>query len=92
MNTEEDVVFGVVCEDNEDNRITVVDIVKGSPAERAGLRPGGVILEIGGSKVQSVEALVDCVERLKGRDKLEIVLIRAGGDDTPEKMVIGLKG
>jgi C-terminal processing protease CtpA/Prc len=91
MNTQEDVVLGVVCEDDNDNRISVVDIVEGSPADRAGLRPGDVILEIGGSKVESVEALVDCMEALKGREKLEIVLIRAGRDDTPEKLVIGLK-
>jgi len=81
-----------MCEDDDDNRISVVDIVEGSPADRAGLRPGDVILEIGGSKVQSVEALAGCMEALKGRDKLEIVLIRPGGDDTPEKMPIGLKG
>jgi len=80
-----------MCEGDEDNRISVMDIVEGSPADRAGLRPGGVILEIGGTKVQSVEALVDCMEGLKGREKLEIVLIRPGRDDTPEKLVIGLK-
>lgn len=80
-----------MCEDDEDNRISVVDIVKGSPADRAGLRPGDVILEIGGSKVESVEALVDCMEGLKGREKLEIMLIRPGRDDTPEKLLIGLK-
>jgi C-terminal processing protease CtpA/Prc len=92
MNTEEDVVLMVMCEDDNDNRISVVDIVRGSPADRAGLRPGDVILEIGGSKVESVEALADCMEVLKGRDKLEILLIRPGREDTPEKMVIGLKG
>jgi hypothetical protein len=32
------------------------------------------------------------MEVLKGRDKLEILLIRPGREDTPEKMVIGLKG
>jgi len=90
MNTEEDVVLGVMCE-GDDNRIRVVDIVEGSPADRTGLRPGDVILEIGGTKVESVEALADCMEVLKGRDKLEILLIRPGRDDTPGKLLIALK-
>ncbi len=93
MNTEEeDVVLGVICEDDENNRISVVDVVEGSPADKAGIRPGDVILEIGDSKVESVEALVDCMEGFKQRKKLEIVLIRAGGDDTAEKLAIDLKG
>jgi len=83
--------LGVMCEADEDNRIRVVDIIEGSPADRAGLRTGDVILEIGRRKVESVQALVDCMERLKGREKLEIVLIRPGGEGTPEKLVIGLK-
>jgi hypothetical protein len=36
-----------------------------------------------GSKVQSVEALVDRVEALKGREKLEIMLIRPGETTHP---------
>jgi len=79
-----------MCE-GDDNRIRVVDIVEGSPADRTGLRPGDVILEIGGTKVESVEALADCMEVLKGRDKLEILLIRPGRDDTPGKLLIALK-
>jgi C-terminal processing protease CtpA/Prc len=50
MNTEEDVVLMVMCEDDNVILISVVVIVRGSPADRAGLRPGDVILEIGGEQ------------------------------------------
>lgn len=52
---------------------------------------GDVILAIGRTKVESVEALLDCVQRLKGREKLEILLMRPGRDNTPEKPMIDLK-
>ncbi|MBN2136823.1 MAG: PDZ domain-containing protein [Sedimentisphaerales bacterium] len=91
-NTEEDVVLGVMCESDQGNRIRVVDVVEGSAADRAGVRPGDIILEIGGAKAESVEALADCMDDLKGQKKFEIVLLRAsGGDEAVEKLVIDLK-
>jgi len=49
----------------QDGRIVVVSPIDGSPAERAGLRPGDVLLEIDGRPVEAGQ-LAQAIERMRG--------------------------
>jgi hypothetical protein len=87
---EEGIVLGVVCEPDQSNQIRVVGVLEGSAAEKAGIRQGDIILEVEGTKVESVEALCDCVRNLKIHQKPEVVLVRVGGEGAAERLVIPL--
>ena len=43
----------------------VSGVQQGSPAEKAGVRPGDVILQVGDSAVESPEQLLNAVAKLK---------------------------
>jgi len=49
----------------QDGRIVVVTPIEGSPADRAGVRAGDVLLEIDGRAVEAVR-LEDAIERMRG--------------------------
>jgi membrane-associated protease RseP (regulator of RpoE activity) len=74
----------------DSNQIRVVDVLEGSAAEKAGIRQGDIILEVEGTKVESVEALCDCVRNLKIHQKPEVVLVRVGGEGAAERLVVPL--
>ncbi len=65
-------------EQRQDRGVEVIEVVPGSPADRAGLRPEDLIVELAGSKVSSVED----IQRLMVADligtEVEVVVLRAG--------------
>jgi serine protease Do len=56
----------------------VVNVEKGSPADRAGLRTGDVILAFGGKRIEDPAELPRVVAAAKPGDKAEIEVWRAG--------------
>jgi S1-C subfamily serine protease len=54
----------------------VLDAVRGGPADRAGLRPGDVIVAIDGSGVDSVEELLAGLRRHRPGDRVTLRIIR----------------
>jgi len=56
----------------------VTEIQKGSPAEKAGLKEGDVILKIGRYDVRSSDELVSIIRTYKPGDKVKIVVERKG--------------
>jgi serine protease Do len=56
----------------------VVNVEKGSPADRAGLRTGDVILAFGGKRIEDPAELPRAVAATKPGDKAEIEVWRAG--------------
>ncbi|MCS7246614.1 MAG: M50 family metallopeptidase [Anaerolineales bacterium] len=50
------------------DRVKVMDVAPNSPAERAGLRPGDVILEVEGNRVESVEELRELIYARLGQE------------------------
>lgn len=69
----------------------VGDVVKDSPADRAGIRRGDVIVEFDGKKVTSMEELPKLVAVAKpGRDA-EVVIIREGTRKTFNVLIDKLK-
>ena len=65
-------------ERDQERGVEVIEVVSGSPAEQAGLRPEDLIVELAGEQVASVED----IQRLMVADligtEVEIVVLRAG--------------
>lgn len=59
--------------------VLVSNVIDGSPAAKAGLRQGDVILEINRVKVKSVEDLVKRIRKLKVAEKATLLVRREAG-------------
>jgi hypothetical protein len=66
--------------DLEDNHVGVrlAGVSAGSPAARAGLREGDIIIEFAGSKVHNLEDLAALLRTKKPGDEVDIVVLRTG--------------
>lgn len=56
----------------------VLEVVAGGPAQAAGIRPGDVIVSIGGSGVRSLEGFLAAIRRRGPGDRLEVGILRDG--------------
>jgi Tol biopolymer transport system component len=66
------------------NGVAITGTSKGSPAEAAGLKPGDVIVELGGMKVRNLYDYVYCLQALKANVKTPMRVLRAGEERTLE--------
>lgn len=77
----------------DEGKIVVVEPLKGSPAEKAGLKPGDVIVKIDDYKVKDnveqddLQAAVKEIVKRKPGDKIKIGIKRDGKDMTLEVTV-----
>jgi S1-C subfamily serine protease len=58
--------------------VVVLEVVEGGPAERAGLRPGDVIVRMGDAAVDTVEDLFGELRQRKPESQVRITFIRDG--------------
>lgn len=58
----------------------VLAVAPGGPADRAGLRPGDLIVSLAGAKVESVGQLLGQLRRLQPGETVEVVVVRQGGE------------
>ena len=58
--------------------LLVMQVENGGPAEKAGVLLGDVIFEVGGKKVEYVDAIQDALATAKVGDVLQVRVIRAG--------------
>ena len=56
----------------------ITNVVKGSPAEAAGLKPGDVIVKFGGKDAKNAEDTLARIRARKSGDKVPITIIRKG--------------
>ncbi len=75
-------------ETNEE-QIIISAVIPGTPAEKAGIRPGDRILEIDGEPVEDL-TLKEVVERIRGEEGTEVkfTLVREGEDDLLEVGIV----
>jgi len=67
---------------SEDQGVLVVQVVSGSPADRAGIKSGDVVKRVNGQDVATAEALQNLVEASQVGNKLQVELKRNGRDQT----------
>ena len=60
----------------------VVGVMKGDPAEKAGVKQGDVIIEVDGVKIGNTKELLNTVAKLLPGNKVDIVVIRDGKEKT----------
>lgn len=71
-----------------DGKVTIVSPIKDSPAEKAGLRPNDVLLEVDGESLEGLE-LYEAVEHIRGEKGSEVVIsVQRGGSSTPFDVTI----
>ena len=61
-----------------DEGALVLEVVTGSPADRAGLRPGDLIVEVAGQPARQVEDVLAALRRRDPGDRLAVVVVRGG--------------
>lgn len=73
----------------KNDKVTIVSPFKGSPAERAGLRPGDQILKVNGKSLNGM-SLTDAVLQIRGPKgtKAELEIVRAGLSDPMHVTVV----
>jgi carboxyl-terminal processing protease len=72
----------------ENGQITVIAPITGSPADKAGIRPGDVILQINGEPVDNMN-LVQAILKIRGpKDTSVRLLVRHPGETEPVELEI----
>jgi len=81
--------FGVVPEFGESERpgVRVGGVRAGSPAERAGVRQGDVIVAFGGLTVRTLEDFTFALRARRPGDRVEVVVQREGGEQRVEAVL-----
>ncbi len=77
--------FGV----REREGVLIADVMKGGPADVAGLKPGDVVVELGGTKIREVPDLQRRVAALAPGERVRVVVVRDGARQTPMTALIG---
>ena len=73
--------FGVTTE-STDGGVKVVEVVKGSAAEKAGLKKDDIIAKVGDEKITSPEVLSDVIGLKKAKDEIKVAYKRNGKENT----------
>ncbi|WP_409343799.1 S41 family peptidase [Paenibacillus sp. MBLB4367] len=73
----------------EDNRVTIMSPIKGSPAEKAGLRTGDVIVTVNGEKLDGL-TLNQAVMKIRGQKgtQAKLGIVRGGATEPIEVIVV----
>ncbi len=71
-----------------DEGALVQAVAEGSPAARAGLRPGDVIVELGGESIRTVENVYAAIRKRDPGDAVELTVVR-GGDRRQVDVTLG---
>jgi len=71
--------LGVRLQETEDGNVSVVDVVPGSAADKAGMKSGDIILRVGSEDVESVRDMVLKVARRKPGAEVKVAIQR--GDE-----------
>jgi putative serine protease PepD len=88
--TVEHAYLGVTLGDAEDGGAQIGEVRDGTPAERAGLRAGDVVVRAGGDAVRSSGDLTTAVSEHRPGDELELT-VRRGGETRTLTVTLGTR-
>jgi serine protease Do len=74
--------LGISSKKAEKGGATVLEVTKGSPAEKAGIKKGDVITKVNETKIESPESLYETVHTLKPGDIIKVLFLRDGKEKT----------
>ncbi len=74
--------LGVSSKKTDKAGASVLEVTKGSPAEKAGILKGDLIIRVNEIKITDPENLFETIHNFKVGDKVKIVFIRAGKEKT----------
>jgi len=74
--------LGVSSRKSEKGGATVLEVTKGSPAEKAGIKKGDIITKVNDSKIESPEGLFETIHNFKPGDKVKIFFTRDGKEQS----------
>ena len=74
--------LGVSSKKTDKAGASVLEVTKGSPAEKAGILKGDLIIRVNETKIEGPENLYETIHNFKAGDKVKIVLIRGGKEQT----------
>ena len=72
--------YGIRIPDNVESGIIVTSVLKDSPAEKAGMKTGDVVIEVNGTKVTSMAEFKYELYKYKPNDKIKIRVNRDGSE------------
>jgi S1-C subfamily serine protease len=75
--------MGVQLEEGDD-ACTVVEVRTGSPAEKAGLKVGDVLVSIAGQKITKLDEVSGLIGKKKAGEKVTVVVLRDKKETTLE--------
>lgn len=75
--------------DEDRNEILIQNVLEGSPAKKAGLRPDDVLVNVAGDAVTDLRSAVEAVRRAKPRSELPL-RIRRGQEEMEFKVTVGV--
>jgi S1-C subfamily serine protease len=58
--------------------VRISGTTKSSPAEKAGLIEGDVIVQLGGTKIENIQDYVYCLQSMKANEKTSVKVLREG--------------
>ena len=74
--------LGVSSKKTDKAGASVLEVTKGSPAEKAGIKKGDLITKVNDTKIDGPENLFETIHNYKAGDKVKIVLMRDGKEQT----------
>ena len=76
--TMQDIKEGIRDQYGIEHGVLVREVIEGEAAEKAGLKPGDIITEVGGVAVRDSHELLLAVTRFKPGDKIKLDIVREG--------------
>ena len=75
-----DAYMGAQIESAEDGGAGILDVMKDSPADKAGLVRGDIVKRINGARVKSMDDLLGILKYFEPEDKIELTIDRDGNE------------
>jgi serine protease Do len=74
--------LGVSSKKTDKEGASVLEVTKGSPAEKAGILKGDLIIRVNETKITNPETLYETIHNFKSGDKVKITLLRGTKEQT----------